>query len=172
MFEIMSFSPSGLVSLIWHGFQLFFLVSILGWILPFAYKLVNGKKEEARKDSSDLIFTKNRIANFAFRHKIPAKVVEEKYTELEGLDPSQYNSFYSDFKSEVYESEIEGKKETSTNAHNSVVDNQKIATAYSLLVEAVANGSVDEQKEARLRKCLNNATTDYEVDAVIATLRK
>ena len=111
----MLFNPSGLVSLIWNGFQLFFVVSILGWVLPFALKIVKSKKEEVRKDSSDLFFTKNRIAKFAFRHNLPPEKVEELYTELEELDPSQYNSFYSDFKSAVFEAEIEIKKNAPTN---------------------------------------------------------
>lgn len=110
MFELVPFSPSGLVALIWNGFQLFFVVSILVWILPFAYKLVNVKKEEIRKGSSDLLFTKNRIAKFAFRHNVPAEIVAETYAELEELDPSQYNLFYSDFKSEIFELKIEQKK--------------------------------------------------------------
>ena len=169
MFELLPFSPSGLVSLIWNGFQIFFVISILGWVLPFAYKLVNGRKQEIRKDSSDLLFAKRRIAKFAFRHHLSPEKVKEIYTELEELDPSQYNAFYADFKSEVFEAEIENKKNTPINGGG--VDNKK-ATAYNLLIEAVADGSIDEQKEARLRKSLNNATTDYEVDAIIATLRK
>ena len=170
MFELLPFSPSGLVSLIWNGFQIFFVISILGWVLPFAYKLVNGRKQESRKDSSDLLFAKRRIAKFAFRHHLSPEKVKEIYTELEELDPSQYNTFYSDFKSAVFEAEIESKKNAPTNGGG--VDSQKMASAYCLLIEAVAEGNVDEQKEARLRKCLDNASTDYEVDAVIATLSR
>ena len=102
MFELMPFSPSGMISLIWNGFQLMFVISILGWVLPFAYKLINGRKQEIRKDSSDVLFTKRRIAKFAFRHHLSPEKVEELYTELEELDPSQYNSLYSDFKSAVF----------------------------------------------------------------------
>ena len=174
MFEIMPFSPSGLVSLIWHGFQLFFVVSILGWVLPFVFKFANIKSKEIQKDSSDLMFAKKRIAKFALRHKLSPEKVEEIYTELEKLDPSQYNVFYADFKSEVFEAEIERKKNISTagNSASRSVDAQKLSSAYSLLIEAVANGSIDEDKEARLRNSLNNATTDYEVVAVIKTLRQ
>ena len=170
MFELMPFSPSGMVSLIWNGFQLMFIISILGWILPFAIKLVNGKKEDIRKDSSDLLFTKNRIAKFSFRHNLSPEKVQEAYNELEELDASQYNSFYQDFKAEIFEMEIENKKNIPTNGGG--VDSDKLSSAYYLLIEAVADGNIDEQKEARLRKSLNNATTDYEVDAIIATLSR
>lgn len=170
MFELMPFSPSGMISLIWNGFQLMFVVSILGWILPFAIKLVNGKKEDIRKDSSDLLFAKNRIAKFSFRHNLSPEKVQEAYNELEKLDVSQYNSFYQDFKAEIFEMEIENKKNIPTNGGN--VDSNKLSSAYCLLIEAVAENKIDEQKEARLRRCLDNASTDYEVDGVIATLRK
>lgn len=164
MLEIMPFGPSAMVHIILFGGLLSLLVFLAMKIIIVAFTKAKSNKEDFRKEASSLQFYKERIAKFAMKHRIAPERVNDVFAELEASESCFHEKIFQDFKSSFFEDDLEMKK------NGEGININTLQSAYNLLMQAVMNGSVNEEQANKMQAMLSNASKEVEVEAIIHSI--